>query len=220
MARKIFVSYKHKDCNVYPINGGITTARDYVDELMKLFEGDEIYKGERDEDLSRFKDETIRSHLRDKIYDSSVTLVLISPNMKDSSEPESDQWIPWEVSYSLKNIPRQERTSQTNAILAVVLPDLSSAYSYFLEENTCYLCHCRILHNGKLFQILGKNMFNLKQLTQNNCRNHLTTPAYVGPSSYIYSVKWEDFIINKEKYLKMAEERRDKIDDYEIRKMV
>ena len=63
-------------------------------------------------------------------------------------------------------------------------------------------------------------MFNLKQLTQNNCRNHLTTPAYVGPSSYIYSVKWEDFIINKEKYLKMAEERRDKIDDYEIRKMV
>ena len=220
MARKIFISYKYSDCNVHPINGGVTTARDYVDELIGLFEDDEIYKGEGNEDLSKFKDETIQTHLRDKIYDSSLTLVLISPNMKNSWEPESDQWIPWEVSYSLKAIARSGRTSLTNGMLAVVLPDLSSAYSYFLEENTCDLCHCRTLHNGKLFQMLGKNMFNLKQLTPNNCRSHLTTPAYVGPSSYIYSVKWEDFIINKEKYLKMAEERRDKIDDYEIRKMV
>ena len=220
MARKIFVSYKHKDYNVYPINGGIITARDYVDEIMKLFENDEIYKGERNEDLTQFKDETIQTHLKDKIYDSSVTLVLVSPNMKDPYQLESDQWIPWEVSYSLKRITRQERTSQTNALLAVVLPDLSSSYSHFLEEDTCDFCHCRTLHTGKLFQILGKNMFNLKQLTPNSCRNHLTNPAYVGPSSYIYSVKWEDFIKNKEKYLQMAEERRDKIDDYEIRKMV
>ena len=51
MARKIFVSYKHTDDSVEPINEE-TTARAYVDELIELFEDDEIYKGEGDEDLS------------------------------------------------------------------------------------------------------------------------------------------------------------------------
>ena len=219
MARKIFVSYKHSDNSVKSLNGQ-GTARAYVDKLIELFEGDEIYKGEGDEDLSDFKDETIATHLKDKIYDSSLTLVLISPQMKEGYQKESDQWIPWEVAYSLKKITRNNRTSRTNAILAVVLPDRNSSYSYYLEENTCPFCHCRTLHTDKLFQILRDNMFNIKQPSYSNCPYHYGNPVYMGDYSYIDSVKWEDFLRDKEKYLETALDIREEINDYNITKIV
>ena len=219
MARKIFVSYKHSDNFVKSINGQ-GTARAYVDKLIELFEGDEIYKGEGNEDLSDFKDETIAGHLKDKIYDSSLTLVVISPQMKEAYEKEFDQWIPWEVAYSLKEITRNDRTSKTNAMLAVVLPDRNSSYSYYLEEDTCPYCHCRTLRTDKLFQILRDNMFNIKQPTYSNCSYHYGNPVYMGHYSYIDSVKWEDFLRDKEKYLETALDRREKINDYNITKIV
>lgn len=219
MARKIFVSYKHSDESVENLNGE-TTARAYVDELMELFKGQDIYKGERDEDLSNFKNDTIKSHLRDKIYDSTLTLVLISPDMKEIFTKETDQWIPWEISYSLKEVTRNERTSQTNGILAIVLPDEDSSCRYFLEENTCSACNRRILHTKTLFQILRDNMFNIKKPTFSNCSEHPPETVYKGHSSYIYSVKWCDFIGDTDKYLDIAEEIRDNKDDYNITKIV
>ena len=220
MARKIFVTYKHNDRNVAPLGDVFATARDYVDELIELFKGDEIYKGEGNEDLSEFKDETIATHLKEKIYDSSMTLVLISPNMKDKHKKESDQWIPWEVSYSLKEISREGRTSRTNAMLAIVLPNSNFDYSYYLREKTCHYYNCITLETQTLFRILKENMFNIKSPAFSDCENHQPKKVYTGCPSYIDSVKWCDFIADREKHLKEAEDINSDIDNYEIVKTI
>ena len=76
---------------------------DYVDYIQnKILSGDYIHKGEKsDEDLSGYSDAYIKAHLKDKIYDSTITIVLISPNMKGPHRYQRSQWIPWEISYSL-----------------------------------------------------------------------------------------------------------------------
>lgn len=152
MGRKIFVSYKYKDSDVEELKEATspTWACDYVTYIQNHIindASDNIYKGENnDEDLSDKDDNYIWDHLKDKIYDSTVTLVLVSPNMKEPFKWERNQWIPWEISYSVKKTTRGGRTSQRNALLVVVLPDKKGNYDYF--------------DNLILFRILQKNINN------------------------------------------------------------
>ena len=219
MGKKVFVSYKHSDSSVQSLTGYCNnTVRDYVDYLINNTLKNDVYKGEGDEDLSDFKDGTIENHLKDKIHDSSITIVLISPNMKDLYKSESDQWIPWEISYSLKEIKRSDKTSHTNGILAVVLPDAYGSYDYFIEEGTCSVCNSRTIKIDILFQILRENMFNGKALIPTNCPN---CDSYAERGrSYIEFVKWEDFIPNKDFYLDKAIEIMNDRKSYNITKEV
>jgi len=220
MARKIFVSYKHEDADVQPLGFKFSsTARDYVDAIIEKFEGDEIYKGEANEDLSAFKDEKIKSHLRDKIFDSSITIVLISPNMMDSGKPQHEQFIPWEISYSLQEPSREGRTSKSNGVLAVVLPDRNGLYEYYITRHGCPGSDSITLRTGRLFQILRNNMFNKKSPTTTPCRV-CGSLFYSDRPSYIESVKWRDFMDDVDRYLKMTDDIRGAIESYKVVKML
>lgn len=141
MGRKIFVSYKYWDSDVYKvpsISDTLPKVRDYVSWLEKKFNerSDHIYKGEHDnEDLSSRNEDYIWSSLKDKIYDSSITIVLISPNMKEPNKREKSQWIPWEIAYSIRETTRCNFKSRSNAVLAVVLPDKHNKYDYYSYLN-------------------------------------------------------------------------------------
>jgi MTH538 TIR-like domain (DUF1863) len=231
MGRKIFVSYKYSDAQVQDLNlydivdflGSklkrkvTTTARHYVDKLSEILEEDDhIYKGEDDdESMESLEDATIGSKLGDKIFDSSVTIVLVSKGMKEPFVPEKDQWIPWEISYSLKEQTREEEKSKTNGVIAVVLPDETGSYEYYITRDDA--CNCRTLNTPFLFQILRDNMFNVKEPNRRLCNGKW---VYSGDYSYIQSVKWEDFVSTPSVYIDKAINLRDRKDEFELRKTV
>lgn len=233
MGRKIFVSYKYADSNVYKLTSdndyigalGTCTARDYVDELQKYFDStDDIYKGESDgDDLSQLSEDTIWEKLKNRIYDSTLTIIMISPNMKENWKTESNQWIPREVSYSLKETSRKDKNgnsvkSRSNALLAVVIPDMSGSYSYFTGKKSCCTSSCTYYNTDILFSIMKNNMFNHKNPDVKEC--NMGSTVYYGESSYMYCVKWCDFIADVGGYVDKAFEINENIDEYNICKDV
>ena len=222
MGKKIFISYKYEDYNVaaLPFLPVQTKSRHYVDELEKcLNKLEHICKCEHDgEDLSQLDDETIWEKLRDRIYDSSVTLVLISPGMREPYKREREQWIPWEIAYSLKETTRQDNTSHTNALAAILLPDKTNSYNYYLERKNCCLRGCQLHRTDTLFPILRKNKFNLSKPNKSRCDRG--DVIWYGSCSYIEAVCWKDFIANPNLYIEKACVRQEHMDDYDICKEV
>ena len=217
MGKKIFVSYKYADNLVRQIpNIYNTTVRNYVDILQsKLDFSDHIYKGEADgEDLGSLADSTIGSKLGDKIFDSTVTIVFISKGMKDNSH-ERDQWIPWEISYSLREQSRQGRNSKTNAVLGVIIPDNFGTYDYYYRHNLD--CNSTTHLTNQLFAILRENMFNLKNPNTRICNG---TTIHEGESSYIKTVKWDDFLPYFHLYIDNAIEIWRNRENYNLKKNV
>lgn len=218
MGRNVFVSYKYADSNVAPLpsNRYFTTARDYVNELQGLLtdNGHKFYGEKDEEDLSYLSDDSIYEKLKNRMFPTSCTIVLISPNMKELYASERNQWIPWEIYYSLRETTRSDYTSRRNAILAVVLPDRNGSYDYALETRHCCSSGCIAHHSNWMFKVLKKNMFNKKSCTQDPC--FLGDTIWYGEHSYIPMVKWSDFKLDINKYIERVEAIKDNASEYEL----
>ncbi len=223
---KIFISYKYGDkyvrqndsCNYSDWlfgteNGNYLTARDYVTHLMEKVLTDHQNKAEKDnEDISDLTEEVIQKKLYDRIYDSTVTLVLISKNMKEGGE-EKLQWIPREISYSLKEKTREDRTSYTNGILAIALPDESDSYDHAIIHKSCGV---RSWQTHSFFKIIKDNMFNRVDKNQTLCNSCLSYHHHGDDHSYIHPVKWDDFVANHNKYIDHVLDLKERLNEFEL----
>lgn len=189
MARRTFISYKYSE------------ARGLRDRIIDALGKDaSYYQGETSDspDMTDLKTETIKKNLRDMMYNTSVTIVIISPNMKDS------KWIDWELQYCLTKIKRKGRTSQRNGIVAVI-QKRNNSYSWFKkkvrEDDGCTVIR---YEDDLVYDIVNNNRFN-----QNPKKYSCDTCKCVNPltGSYISYVEEDDFIANPSKYIENAYEK-------------
>lgn len=186
MAHKTFISYKYSE------------ARNLRDDIIKALGDDATYyKGETSDspDLTDTSTENIKKNLKDMMYDTSVTIVILSPNMIES------KWIDWEIEYCLKDITRKDRTSHTNGVVGVIMKD-NGSYSWFKTTGTnCHGNSTVSYHMDKVFDIISKNHFNSNP-KQWHCDRCETYDWLNG--SYIAFVEEEDFLKDPQKYIDNA----------------
>ena len=145
MAHKTFVSYKWSE------------ARRLRDDIISaLGDNATYYRGETSEspDLTDTSTENIKRVLRNMMYDTSVTIVIISPHMTES------KWIDWEIEYCLKKTTRKGRTSQTNGIVGVIMK-VNGGYDWFRHCGVnCHGVKTFSYDLGMVHSIIANNHFN------------------------------------------------------------
>lgn len=186
MAHKTFISYKYSEAQ---------RLRDDIIEAL----GDDAtyYKGETSDlpDLTDTSTENIKKNLKDMMYDTSVTIVILSPNMKKS------KWIDWEIEYCLKNISRKNRTSHTNGVVGVI-QKVDGSYDWLKYTVTKEDGHTSTnYHSEKLFDIINNNRFNQEPKVY-FCDKCKTYDRLTG--SYIAFVTEDDFLSDPQKYIDNA----------------
>lgn len=203
MAHKTFISYKYSEsCDL----------RDKI--IESLGEDAKYYKGENVDspNMTGENVDKIKRNLSNMIYDTSVMIVILSPNMKKSD------WMSWEISYSLKETSRVGRSSRQNGIVAVV-KKVNGSYDWLIstnfDENVGF--NVNTYKKDLLLDIIRKNIFNSSPKV-NACKSGCI--QYDGHSqcaecsiydsvngSYISIVKEENFLSNPSIYIDQAYEK-------------
>lgn len=201
MARRTFISYKYSEAQ---------NLRDRIVDAL----GDDAtyYQGETADspDLTDTTTENIKNNLTDMMHGTSVTIVVVSPNLKDS------KWVDWEIEYSLKEITREDKTSRTNGVVGVIMK-YNNGYDWLVSINTnADGCSPRNYADSKLYKIINENRYNLKGENKYACKPCKTYNQLKG--SYFSLIDEDDFIDNLEKYIENAYEKCENIDNYDLSK--
>ena len=202
MARKTFVAYKYSE------------ARNLRDEIVEALGNDAtFYRGETAEspDLTDTTVDNIKDHLKEMLHGTSVTIVIISPDLKNS------KWVDWEIEYSLKEIAREDKTSRTNGVVGVI-KKINGGYNWLVSNVTKDDgCSVRQIDSSKLYAIINHNRYNLTgddKYAYRQCKSYSQLDG-----SYISLIEEDDFLSNTKKYIENAYNKSENINNYEIYKL-
>lgn len=201
MARETFIAYKYSE------------AQNLRDEIIeKLGDDASYYQGETADspDLTDTSVENIKENLKDMIFGTSVTIVIISPNLKYS------KWVDWEIEYSLKEYKRGDTTSRTNGIVGVVMK-VNGNYDWLISSfQNPDGCSTRSIDNSKLYNIIKENRFNLNTANKYSCPTCKTFDQLNG--SYVSLIEEDRFLNNPQHFIENAYNKSKNIDNYILSK--
>lgn len=186
MAHKTFISYKYSES---------VALRDKIIEAMG---SDAVYyNGENgySEDKSDDSRHAIWDYLKDMIWPTTVTIVILSPHMTEST------WIADEVAYSLRKVGRDNKTSGRNGVVAVI-QKYQNSYDWFVKKGTnCHGSSTISYKSNLIFPIISKNHFNSNPSIW-HCDECKTYDREKG--SYITYVQEETFLKDVNGYVEKA----------------
>lgn len=199
MAKKTFISYKFSE------------AQHTRDAIVEALGNDaDFYMGETSDspDLSDEKAEAIKEVLKDMIHGTSVTIVVVSPNMLQSN------WIDWEIKYSLQEASREDRISHRNGVVGVVQKvnggyGWLSSNSYCIHNNSTNTQH----NNSIMHPIIYRNRFNQTPL-ECICAPCRTVNRLTG--SYISLISEDDFLTAPGVYIDNAWSKSQNLGHYNL----
>ncbi len=192
---KIFISFRYSD--------GI----DYKEELVEKLKGHAIDKSE-DKDRSNLNDEQIKKYLYEKLRDTSITIVILTPqaiNYKKEGHKYND-WLYDELRYSLEN----REGNRTNGVIALYTKE---AKEHLMREEThiCEVCkrEKKVKNISNFENLVRENMMNVKdEYKKNKCEGIYDKLD----DSYISLIAYENFLENPKKYIDNCLEKRDRWD--------
>lgn len=191
MAHKVFISYKTED----------TKYKKFIQENLDVDMIDNSLNSPVNSENEDYILRYIREHHLSK---STVTLTLIGNRSAESLHPlfENQNYIKREMQASLY----EGKGNSKNGILAVVLPDMYN--TVYPSPNTT-----KSSFDGNIVNITNiSDTTVIKEISANyylDSRFHEVNRDYwTSDERYVIAVKWDDFILNPNKYIDMAYDKR------------
>ena len=199
MARKVFISFRYKDGNKYK------------EDLSKLFaSSNTVINCSENVDRSRMSEETIKRYLYDKLKNTSVTIVLLTPEAINHQKKYNgfsyvyDDWIYDEIKYSLDD----RENNGCNGLIAVYTPE---AKDLVIDNSS----NTETITIKDFDNLVRKNMFNVKPTYKHNPKNGIYDSKL---DHYCSLISWDDFINYFDMYIELAESKREKKEEYDVKK--